>query len=120
LRRSNGSVAAWSFVDGNKAVEVMVSGPVIASDYPTLLEAAIEGVGLAQVPAPIAAAAVKAGKLAGVLEPFAPMLPGVFLYYPGGRQIMPKLRAFIDHVKNRSEGGKTYAGGRRDKPRKGA
>jgi hypothetical protein len=38
-----------------------------------------------------------------VLEPFAPMVPGVFLYYPGHRQIMPKLRAFIDHVKSRSD-----------------
>src|SRR6266700_2968661 len=37
-----------------------------------------------------------------VLEPFAPMAPGVFLYYPGDRQMMPKLRAFIDHVKSRS------------------
>jgi hypothetical protein len=27
----------------------------------------------------------------------------VFLYYPGGRQMMPKLRAFIDHVKSRSD-----------------
>jgi hypothetical protein len=36
-----------------------------------------------------------------VLEPFAPMAPGVFLYYPDRRQIMPKLRAFIDHVKKR-------------------
>jgi DNA-binding transcriptional LysR family regulator len=45
---------------------------------------------------------VKAGKLLQVLERFAPMAPGVFLYYPGHRQIMPKLRAFIDHVKSRS------------------
>jgi hypothetical protein len=30
------------------------------------------------------------------------MAPGVFLYYPGDRQMMPKLRAFIDHVKRRS------------------
>jgi hypothetical protein len=30
------------------------------------------------------------------------MAPGVFLYYPGHRQIMPKLRAFIDHVKQRA------------------
>jgi hypothetical protein len=27
----------------------------------------------------------------------------VFLYYPGRRQIAPKLRAFIDHVKGRSD-----------------
>ncbi len=102
LRRSNGSNAPWSFVDGNKALEVMVAGPMIANDYPTLLDAAVEGVGLAQVPEPVAIAAIKAGRLTRVLEPFAPMLPGVFLYYASGRQIMPKLRAFIDHVKSRS------------------
>src|SRR5580692_5638042 len=101
MRRSNGSIAPWSFVNGNEAVEVIVSGPFIASDIPTVLGAAVEGLGLAQVPDPIAAGAVKAGKLVHVLEPFAPMAPGVFLYYPGGRQMMPKLRAFIDHVKNR-------------------
>jgi DNA-binding transcriptional LysR family regulator len=42
---------------------------------------------------------VSAGKLVPVLERFAPTAPGVFLYYPGHRQIPPKLRAFIDHVK---------------------
>jgi DNA-binding transcriptional LysR family regulator len=68
-----------------------------------MLDAAIEGLGLAQVPAPIAASAVKAEKLVRVLEPFAPMALGLFLYYPSNRQMMPKLRAFIDHVKSRSD-----------------
>jgi hypothetical protein len=40
-----------------------------------------------------------------VLEPFAPICPGVFLYYPGHRQLMPKLRAFIDHVRARAKAG---------------
>jgi len=70
-----------------------------------MLGAAVEGVGLAQVPAPIATGLIKAGKLVQVLAPFAPMGPGVFLYYPGHRQLMPKLRAFIDHVKARSNAG---------------
>jgi DNA-binding transcriptional LysR family regulator len=103
MRRSNGSIAPWSFVNGNEAVEVIVSGPFIANDMPTMLDAAVEGLGLAQVPEPITAGAVKAGKLVRVLEPFAPMAPGLFLYYPGNRQMMPKLRAFIDHVKSRSD-----------------
>jgi DNA-binding transcriptional LysR family regulator len=103
LRRSNGALALWSLNDHGRAIEIAVSGPFIANDFPTMLGAAIEGVGLAQVPAPIAAGAVAAGKLVRVLEPFAPMVPGVFLYYPGRRQMMPKLRAFIDHVKRPSE-----------------
>jgi DNA-binding transcriptional LysR family regulator len=102
FRRSNGSIAPWSFVNGNKPIEAIVSGPLIAHDFPTVLGAAAEDMGLAQVPAPIAAGPVKAGKLVHVLEPFAPMVPGVFLYYPSRHQMMPKLRAFIDHVKSRS------------------
>src|ERR1700742_2615024 len=121
VRHSNGSIAPWSFVKDNQAVEVIVSGPFIANDVPTLLGAAVEGLGLAQVPGPIAAGAVKAGQLVRVLEPFAPMTPGVFLYYPGHRQIMPKLRAFIDHVKRRagaSGGTRGRAADGRTKPRK--
>jgi DNA-binding transcriptional LysR family regulator len=68
-----------------------------------MLGAAVEDMGLAQVPEPIAAGPVKAGKLVHVLEPFAPIAPGVFLYYPSRHQMMPKLRAFIDHVKSRPE-----------------
>ena len=102
MRRSNGSIAAWSFVNGNKPVEAIVSGPLIAHDFPTILGAAVEGMGLAQVPEPIAARLVRAGKLVLVLKSFAPMAPGVFLYYPSRHQMMPKLRAFIDHVKGRS------------------
>jgi DNA-binding transcriptional LysR family regulator len=52
----------------------------------------------AKVPEPIAAEHMSAGKLMHVLEPFAPTAPRVFLYYPSRRRIMPKLRAFIDHV----------------------
>jgi DNA-binding transcriptional LysR family regulator len=109
MRRSNGSIAPWSFVNGNEAVEVIVSGPFIANDMPMMLGAAVEGLGLAQVPAPIAADALKAGKLVSVLEPFAPMTPGVFLYYPNRHQMMPKLRAFIDHVKRHSGSAKPPA-----------
>jgi DNA-binding transcriptional LysR family regulator len=112
IRRSNGSIGPWSFVDGNKPIEAIVSGPLIAGDFPTMLGAAAEDMGLAQVPGPIAAGLVRAGKLVHVLEPFAPTAPGVFLYYPSRHQMMPKLRAFIDHVKSRADAtNKTSKGG---------
>jgi DNA-binding transcriptional LysR family regulator len=106
MRRSGGAIALWPLDDNGRAIELALSGPLIANDYPTVLGAAIEGIGLAQLPAPVAATAIKAGKLVQVLEPFAPMAAGMFLYYPGHRQIMPKLRAFIDHVKHRTDAAK--------------
>jgi DNA-binding transcriptional LysR family regulator len=105
MRRSGGALALWQFEDNARTLEVAVSGPLIAHDFPTILGAALEGVGLAQVPAPIASEAIAAGRLVQVLEPYAPMAPGMFLYHPGKRQMMPKLRAFIDHVKSRAPAG---------------
>jgi len=102
VRRSNGSIAPWPFIDGNKAVEAIVSGPLIAQDYSTLIGAAIRGVGLAQVPGPFATAPIGDGRLRTLLTRFAVTTPGAFLYHPGKRQELPKLRAFIEHVKKRS------------------
>jgi len=104
LRRSGGALALWQFEDNARTLEVAVSGPLIAHDFPTILGAALEGVGLAQVPEPIASEAIASGRLVHVLEPYASMTPGMFLYHPGKRQVLPKLRAFIDHVKSRAEG----------------
>jgi DNA-binding transcriptional LysR family regulator len=104
-RRSNGSIAPWPFVDGNKTIEAVVSGPLIAHDHPTLLGAAIQGVGLAQVPGPLAAAPIADGRLEALLTRFAVTTPGLFLYYPDRRQVLPKLRAFIEHVKVQAQTG---------------
>jgi len=100
-RKSSGALALWSFNNGGNAIEIAVSGPFIAHDFPTMLGAAMEGIGLAQLPEPMVAEGLRAGKLVEVLKPLAPVIPGVFLYYPSRRQVMPKLRAFIDHVKSR-------------------
>ena len=102
MRRSDGSIAPWRFNDGNKAVEAIVSGPLIAHDYPTLLGAAIQGLGLAQLPGPLAKAPIADSRLQTLLASFSVTTPGVFLYYPDRRQVLPKLRAFIEHVKYRS------------------
>lgn len=100
-RKSSGALALWSFNNGGNAIEIAVSGPFIAHDFPTMLGAAMEGIGLAQLPEPMVAEGLRTGKLVEVLKPLAPVIPGVFLYYPSRRQVMPKLRAFIDHVKSR-------------------
>ena len=104
MRRSGGALALWSLTDGNRALDLAVAGPLIVHDFPTMLGAAIEGMGLAQMPEPVAASGLRAGKLIEVLAPFAPTVPGVFLYYPSRRQMLPKLRAFIDFIKQRSLG----------------
>ncbi len=104
LRRSSGEVAPWLLNDNGHELEIMVSGPLLANDYLTLLGAAVDGMGLAQLAEPIAAKALAFGQLTQVLERFAPMTPGMFLCHPGRHQVMPKLRAFIEHIKRRAAG----------------
>jgi len=99
LRRSSGAIAAWRLEDAGRPLELAVSGPLVVNDFPTMLGAALGGVGLAQVPRPVAAEAIAAGRLEEVLTAYASTTPGVFLYHPGRRQVLPKLRAFIDHVR---------------------
>jgi len=100
MRRSDGAIAPWAFAVGDKTVKTVVSGPLIAHDYSTLLGAAMQGLGLTQAPGPLARAPMEAGRLEPVLDGLSVMTPGVFLYHPGKRQMLPKLRAFIDHVRS--------------------
>jgi DNA-binding transcriptional LysR family regulator len=103
LRRSNGGLANWRMrTTGDESLEIAVSGPLIVNDVPSMLAAALDGVALAQVPEPLAARHLVSGELEEVLATHAPSSAGVFLYFPSRAQVMPKLRAFIDHVNSRS------------------
>jgi DNA-binding transcriptional LysR family regulator len=99
IRRSNGSIARWQMKVEGRQLEIDVSGSVVVNDYPTMLEAALGGAGIAQVPAPIAWEDLRGGRLEEVLGTLAPQTAGVFLYHTGSRQVLPKLRAFIEHLK---------------------
>jgi len=99
LRRSNGAVGSWRLQDRGRPVDLAVSGPLIVSDFPTMLDLALDGVALAQVPEPIAHEHLASGRLEEALARHASSTAGVFLYFPHRRQVLPKLRAFIDHVR---------------------
>ena len=102
FRRSNGALALWQLNDNSRSLEVAVKGPLIAHDFATMMAAALDDMGLAQLPEPMVRKHLSAGRLVSVLEGFVPTAPGMFLYHPGKRQVLPKLRAFIDHVKSQS------------------
>jgi DNA-binding transcriptional LysR family regulator len=99
LRRSGGALANWRLQDDGSRVDLVVSGPLIVHDYPSMLDAALAGVALAQVPEPIAREHVLTGRLREVLAKYAPTTLGVFLYFPDRKQVSPKLRAFIEHAR---------------------
>jgi len=65
-----------------------------------MLDAALAGVALAQVPEPIAHEHALAGRLREGLAKCAATTLGVFLYCSDRKQVSSKLRAFIDHARD--------------------
>ncbi len=98
-RISSGAMMPWRLLDGNRSIEVAVKGRVIVNDMASVVSLAQRGMGLAQVSEPLVLGQVRDGELEVVLGNMATSSPGLFLHYPGHAQVLPKLRAFIDHVK---------------------
>ena len=48
---------------------------------------------------PLVAEHLAAGRLELALEEYAAWSPGAYLYYPSRTQMLPKLRAFIDFIR---------------------
>jgi DNA-binding transcriptional LysR family regulator len=90
----------WEFEQKGKAFQVHIKGSLILNDTVQALNAATDGLGLMYVTEDFAKDKISAGKLEIVLNQFAPTSEGYYLYYPRRSQVQPKLRAFIDHIKN--------------------
>jgi len=98
---SRGGLYRWEFEEAGREFAVAVDGPVIVNEASIMMAAAVEGLGLAYTLAPVAQPLCEQGLLQTVLEEFCPETPGFFLYFPTRHQVMPKLRAFIDHITTR-------------------
>jgi len=93
----------WEFEDKGKAFDVQVKGSLIMNDSILALNAAAEGAGLVYATEDAIQDKIKSGKLEIVLNSFAPTSTGYYLYYPQRSQVQPKLRAFIDHMKEQAK-----------------
>lgn len=93
------SIYRWEFMAGNHPVNVVIDGPIIVNDTSVNVASALNGIGLAYVAEPLVQNEIDGGALETVLEKYLPMTPGVFMYFPSRSQAMPKLRAFIDHMR---------------------
>jgi DNA-binding transcriptional LysR family regulator len=89
----------WRLQEGNRLIDVAVKGRVIVSENSAVVALALRGLGLAQISEPLVEDQLADGRLEIVLDALSPSSPGLFLHYPGHSQMTPKLRAFIDHVK---------------------
>jgi DNA-binding transcriptional LysR family regulator len=100
MRLGSGALMPWTFEKGNREIEVGVTGPVIVNDFTAMMVAVHAGVAMGMTAEPVVKAQVASGQLELVLDDFSCSTSGLFLYYPSRKQVMPKLRAFIDYVRD--------------------
>ena len=101
---TTGTPYAWELERGRRNWRVPVRGGVVTNNSQLRLSLAEQGAGLAYVFEPMAADALRAGRLRCVLEAYAAAVPGFFLYYPSRAQSSPALRLFVEAAKELAVG----------------
>ena len=98
-RLRNGRIYHWEFERRGHCVNVDAPGQLTLDEDGLMIDAALEGVGIAFVPERAASEAIARRRLAVVLDDWCPRFPGLCLYYSGRRQVPAGLRAFIEVLK---------------------
>ena len=96
---TDGSVRAWPLMRNGKTRRIAVDGRVVVNDAHLATRAAVDGLGIALTLEALAEPFLQSGQLVRVLEDWSPSFEGLFIYYPGHRQVPTGLRALIDMIR---------------------
>jgi len=104
---THGGLWAWDFERGGRELKVRVDGQIVLNNIFDIVDAALDGFGLAYVPEDLAAPHLKSGRLIRVLEEWCPPWPGYHLYYPSRRQTSPAFALVIDALRHKARSGRS-------------
>lgn len=92
---ASGQTYDWEFEQGQRRLDIQVTGPLTFNEPELMLEAALDGLGVAYIPLGHAATYLADGRLVRLFEEWTPPFPGYFLYYSSRRQVPATLAALI-------------------------
>lgn len=96
---SSGGIYAWELQHGGQEMEVRVRGQAVFTTAYHMLNAALDGCGLAFIPQDMTAPYVREGRLVSVMEDWCPKFPGLHAYYPSRRNSSRALGLVIDALR---------------------
>ncbi|AVC46409.1 UNVERIFIED_ORG: DNA-binding transcriptional LysR family regulator [Rhizobium sophorae] len=96
---SSGGLYAWEFEKDGRQTRVRVNGTLTFNHSPSMIDAALNGYGLAYVPESLVAEHIAQGRLILVLGDWCPLFEGYFIYYPNRRQMSPALSVIVDALR---------------------
>ncbi len=99
---TQGGLYAWEFAVNGREIRIRVDGQLVFNNILHVLQAALDGFGLAYMPEEIVLPYVKEGRLVRVLQKFSPQWDGYHLYYPSRRQSSPAFVALVEALRYRA------------------
>jgi DNA-binding transcriptional LysR family regulator len=83
---THGGLYAWEFEKAGREFRVRVDGQLVFNSISQILQAALDGFGIAYVADALAQPHLESGRLVSVLSAWSPPFPGYHLYYPSRHQ----------------------------------
>lgn len=89
----------WEFEENGVPFDVAVEPQITTNDLRLMLRTALAGGGITFAPEETFRPYVEDGRLVSLLEDFLPPFSGFSLYFPQRRNMAPKMRALIEHIR---------------------
>ena len=98
-RAPNVAPYRWEFEENGVPFDVAVEPQITTNDLRFMLRSALCGAGITFATEETFRPFVETGELVPLLQDFLPPFPGFFLYFPQRRNMPPKMRALIEHIR---------------------
>jgi len=88
----------WYFQEKGKPHNIRLSGNLRSNSGQALLDAALKGLGIVQLPGDYVCSYIESGQLIVLLEEYRAPDEGVWALYPHNRHLSPKVRMLLDYL----------------------
>jgi len=94
-----GTLDYWRFAEAKTPKHIRVTGNIHYNSGSALVDAALKGIGIVQLPDYYVSHLIDSGRLLPLLERFRAPDEGIWAIYPHNRQLSPKVRLLIDYLR---------------------
>ncbi|GAB3240281.1 LysR family transcriptional regulator [Psychrobacter pacificensis] len=91
----------WHFVEDGTEKNLRVSGTIQCNSGYSLVDAALKGLGIVQLPDYYVQKHLASGALVSVLDDYREPKESIWAIYPHNRQLSPKIRLLVDYLAER-------------------
>ncbi|UEP26001.1 LysR family transcriptional regulator [Burkholderia ambifaria] len=95
-------IYAWELKKGRNEIQARVNGRITCNTQPHMVQAALDGFGIAFVTEDIVLDHVRSGQLRIVMPDWCPVFPGYHAYYPSRREASRAFSIVIDALRHRA------------------